>query len=101
MDDERIKQLTQEVLADLVRPAEADLSGATDLEARLASLESEVRGLRGGAPAGRAGPLVAAAGGVSAVRPPPPRFPPFPPGPGPPPRVMEAHHPCLPSGACL
>ena len=82
MDDERIKQLTQEVLADLVRPAETELSGATDLLARIASLEAEVRFLRGGAPAGTAGPVVTAAMVVSTERPSHPSFTPPRPGAG-------------------
>ena len=98
MDDERIKQLTQEVLADLARPAESDLSGAADLEARIASLEAEVRGLRGGAPAG--GPLVAAAVVVSAERPSHPSFTLFDLGPGSRQCVMEPDKPCVQSGAC-
>lgn len=100
MDDERIKQLTQEVLADLVRPAEADLPGAADLEARIASLEAEVRGLRGGAPAGTAGPVVAAAVVVSAERPSHPSFRLFDLGPGTRHCVMEPEKPCVQSGAC-
>jgi hypothetical protein len=99
MDDERIKQLTQEVLADLVRPAEADLSGAADLEARIASLEAEVRGLQGGAPGGRAGPVLAAAVVVS-ERPSHPSFTLFDLGPGTRQCVMEPDKPCVQSGAC-
>jgi hypothetical protein len=99
MDDERIKQLTQEVLADLVRPAEAELSGAADLAARIASLEAEVRGLRG-APAGIAGPVVAAAVVVSAERPSHPSFTLFDLGPGSRQCVMEPDKPCVQSGAC-
>jgi hypothetical protein len=95
MDDERIRQLTQEVLADLARPAEADLSGVTDLEA----LESEVRGLRGGAPAGTAGPVVAALV-VSAERPSHPSAHLFELGPGSRQCVMEPDKPCVQSGAC-
>ena len=100
MDDERIKQLTQEVLADLVRPAEADLSAATDLEACIASLETEVRGLRGEALAGTAGPVVAAAVVVSAERPSHPSFRLFDLGPGTRHCVMEPDKPCVQSGAC-
>jgi len=36
MDDQRIRQLTEEVLADLSRPAESDAPGVADLEARVA-----------------------------------------------------------------
>ena len=100
MDDERIKQLTQEVLADLARPTGADLSEVTDLEARIASLEAEVRGLRGGAPAGTAGPVVAAALVVSAERPSHPSFSLFDLGPGSRQCVMEPDKPCVQSGAC-
>ncbi len=46
MDDERIRQLTEEVLADLSRPAESDAPGVADLEARVAALEATVHGLR-------------------------------------------------------
>lgn len=99
MDDERIRQLTQEVLADLARPAE-DLSGVTDLEGRIASLEAEVRGLRGGAPAGTAGSVVAAALVVSAERPSHPSFRLFDLGPGSRQCVMEPDKPCVQSGAC-
>ena len=99
MDDERIKQLTQEVLADLARPAESDLPGAADLEARIASLEAEVRGLRGGAPAGTGGPMVAAVV-VSAERPSHPSFTLFDLGPGSRQCVMEPDKPCVQSGAC-
>ena len=99
MDDERIKQLPQEVLADLVRPAEPGLSGTgtADLEARIASLEAEVRGLRGGAPAG---PVVAAAVVVSAERPSHPSFTLFDLGLGTRHCVMEPDKPCVQSGAC-
>ena len=38
MDDERIRQLTEEVLADLSRPAESDAPGVADLEARVAAV---------------------------------------------------------------
>ena len=100
MDDERIRQLTQEVLADLVRPAEADPSGATELEARIASLEAEVRAFRGGAPAGTGGPVVAAAVVVSAERPSHPSFRLFDLGPGSRHCVMEPDKPCVQSGAC-
>lgn len=100
MDDERIKQLTQEVLADLVRPVEPDPSGATELEARIASLEAEVRGLRGGAPAGAAGPVVTAAVVVSAERPSHASFALLGPGPGTPHCVMEPDKPCVQSGQC-
>jgi len=99
MDDERIKQLTQEVLADLVRPAEADLPGTTDLLARIASLEAEVRGLRGGAPAGAAGPVVTAVV-VSTERPSHPSFTLLDLGPGTRQCVMEPDKPCVQSGAC-
>jgi hypothetical protein len=98
MDDEHIKQLTQEVLADLARPAESDLPGAADLEARIASLEAEVRDLRGGAPAGT--PVVAAAVVVSAERPSHPSFRLFDLGPGSRHCVMEPDKPCVQSGAC-
>jgi hypothetical protein len=47
MDDERIRQLTEDVLADLSRPAETDAPGVADLEARVAALEVTVRDLRG------------------------------------------------------
>ena len=97
MDDERIRQLTQEVLADLVRPAEADLSGATDLEARIASLEAEVRAFRGGAPAG---PVVAAAVVISAERPSHASLTLLDLGPGSRQCVMEPDKPCVQSGAC-
>jgi hypothetical protein len=100
MDDERIKQLTQEVLADLVRPVEPDHSGATDLETRIASLEAEVRGLRGGAPAGTAGPVVTAAVVVSSERPSHPSFTLLDLGPGSRHCVMEPDKPCVQSGAC-
>lgn len=100
MDDERIKQLTQEVLADLVRAAEADLPGATDLEARIASLEAEVRGLRGGATVGTAGQVVTAAVVVSAERPSHPSFALFDLGQGSRQCVMEPDKPCVQSGAC-
>ena len=55
MDDERIRQLTEEVLADLSRPAETDAPGVVDLEARVEALEATVRDLRGrrGSPSGR------------------------------------------------
>ena len=100
MDDERIKQLTQEVLADLVRPAEADLPGAIALETRIASLEAEVRNLRGGVPAGSAGPVVTAALVVSAERPSHPSFGLFDLGGGSRQCVMEPDKPCVQSGAC-
>jgi len=100
MDDERIRQLTQEVLADLVRPAEADLSGAADLEARIASLEAEVRAFRGGAPAGPAGPVVTAAVVISAERPSHASFTLLDLGPGSRQCVMEPDKPCVQSGAC-
>src|SRR5207249_2917099 len=48
MDDERIRQLTEEVLADLSRPGETDAPGVADLEARVAALEATVHDLRGG-----------------------------------------------------
>jgi len=99
MDDERIKQLTQEVLADLVRPAEADFPGTTDLLTRIASLEAEVRSLRGGAPAGAAGPVVAAVV-VSTARPSHPSFTLLDLGPGTRQCVMEPDKPCVQSGAC-
>lgn len=99
MDDERIKQLTQEVLADLVRPVEPDLSGAGDLEARIASLEAEVRGLRGGAPAGTAEPVVTAVV-VSPERPSHASFALIGLGPGTRHCVMEPDKPCVQSGAC-
>ena len=99
MDEERIKQLTQEVLADLVRPSGADLPGTSDLETRIASLEAEVRGLRTGATAGAAGPVVTAVV-VSAERPSHPSFTLLDPGPGTRHCVMEPDKPCVQSGAC-
>jgi hypothetical protein len=100
MDDERIKQLTQDVLADLVRPAEPDSLGATDLEARIASLEEEVRGLRSGARGGTAGSVVTAAVVVSTERPSHPSLTLLDLGPGSRSCVMEPDKPCVQSGAC-
>lgn len=97
MDDERIKQLTQEVLADLVRPAESDLSEAVGLEARIAALEAEVRALRAGGPTGS---VVAAAVVVSAERPSHPSVTLFDLGRGSGQCVMEPDKPCVQSGAC-
>ncbi len=57
MDDARIRQLTEDVLADLRTPASADEVG---LAARVAALESAVRGLQATlAPAGAQGHALA------------------------------------------
>ena len=48
MDDERIRQLAEEVLASIRQPAGA--APAVSLEARVAALEAEVRAVRGSAP---------------------------------------------------
>src|SRR5687768_2887931 len=51
MDDETIRKLTEEVLADLSRPAETDTPGLSDLEARVAALEATLREIGARSPA--------------------------------------------------
>lgn len=102
MDDERIRQLTQEVLADLSRPAESDAPGVADLEARVAALEAAVRELRGTggvAPAGAA-PVVAASLVVAAERPAHPSLRLLDLGGGSRQCLMEPDKPCVQSGQC-
>jgi hypothetical protein len=89
MDDERIRQLAQEVLADLARPAEKDTPGMADLETRVRALESVVGELRGRAPVLVERPahasfiLLGPAGNPGSDR-----------------CVMEPEKPCVQSGAC-
>lgn len=91
MDDERIRQLAQEVLADLARPAEKDTPGMADLETRVSALESVVGELRGrhaapvlvDRPAHPSFILLGPAGNPGSDR-----------------CVMEPEKPCVQSGAC-
>jgi hypothetical protein len=91
MDDDRIRQLAQEVLADLARPAEKDTPGMADLETRVSALEAAVGGLTGrSAPSAlseRAAHasfvLLGPAGNPGSDR-----------------CVMEPDKPCVQSGAC-
>jgi hypothetical protein len=97
MDDERIKALTQDVLADLVRPAETGGPSSTELEARVAVLEAEVGALvrRGPGPA----PAVTAVL-LATARPAHPSFALLEPSAGGAHCVMEPDKPCVQSGAC-
>ncbi|HSB60080.1 MAG TPA: hypothetical protein VLI67_00075 [Vicinamibacteria bacterium] len=100
MDDERIRRLTQEVLADLSRPAESDAPGVADLEARVAALEAMVRDVRGG-PAGGGGPLLSASVLVtSADRTAQPSLRLLDLGGGSRQCLMEPDKPCVQSGQC-
>ena len=82
MDDARIRELTEEVLAELSRPAESDAPGVADLEARVAALEATVHG-----PSGR---RVLAHPSLTFLD-----------LPGGSPRcLMEPDKPCVQSGAC-
>jgi hypothetical protein len=95
MDDEDIRRITQEVLADLVRPAEADTPGVAGLEGRVQALEAAVRGLRGGS-----GPAVAAAIVVAAERSSHPSLTLLEVAGGARQCLMEPDKPCVQSGAC-
>jgi hypothetical protein len=64
MDETRIRQLTEEVLAQLGTPASPQ---AADIEARVAALEAAVRRLLEGAPFGPAAALPAAASATVVV----------------------------------
>lgn len=103
MDDERIRQLTQEVLADLSRPAESDAPGVADLEARVAALEAAVRELRETGGVGRRGaaPMVVDSLLVAAAeRPAHPSLRLLDLGGGSGRCLMEPDKPCVQSGQC-
>ena len=91
MDDARIRELTEEVLADLSRPRETDAPGVAELEARVAALESAVGGLVGG---------VAPAVAVAVAAPSHPSLRLLEVGGGTRQCVMEPDKPCVQSGAC-
>jgi hypothetical protein len=97
MDDERIKQLTQEVLADLVRPADPEPAGGRDLAARVKALEAAVHALQHGESGPRA---VAATVVIAGERATPPSLRLLDLGGSSRQCVMEPDKPCVQSGAC-
>jgi hypothetical protein len=96
MDEERIRALTQEVLAKLRGPSAP--GEAPDLESRVAALEGALRGLQAGATAAPAAVAVAVATPATAVAHPALRLLDVPAGHDH--CVLEPDKPCCRSGRC-